>query len=114
MNDETLKELLLILKAIASNNPPGWQRPLKSYHHFDWSRIGATVVSQDQHGTTKVAWCGHIYTRRAGENKKFGAAIWFSRAVGGEDETNYLRLITFKDSAEAEPLPEYIAKVVLK
>jgi len=110
MNDETLKELLSILKAIASCQPPNWQRPLKHYAKFDWAKIGATTVSSDSHGATKVVWCGHIYTRRSGENKKFGAAIWFSRAngKGDDDETSYLKLISFKDTAEAEPLPDYV------
>ena len=112
MNEEILKELAMLLKVVASQNPPNWQRSLKSYSTFDWSKIGGTVVSQDRHGATKVVWCGHIYTRRSGENKKFGAAIWFSRANGKSegDETNYLKLITFKDSAEAEPLPDYVAQ----
>ncbi len=112
MNEEILKELAMLLKVVASQNPPNWQRSLKSYSTFDWSKIGGTVVSQDRHGATKVVWCGHIYTRRSGENKKFGAAIWFSRANGKSegDETNYLKLITFKDSAEAGPLPDYVAQ----
>lgn len=110
MNDE----ILLLLKVLASQNPPNWQRSLKAYRAFDWSKIGATVVSSDRHGATRVSWCGHVYTRRAGENKKFGAAIWFSRANGkGEgDETTYLKLITFKDGADAEPLPEYVARAI--
>jgi hypothetical protein len=112
MNDETLKELLLVLKALASNTPPNWQRPLKAYKDFDWSQIGATVLNQDQHGVTKVVWCGHVYTRRSGTNSRFGAAIWFSRAngKGDGDETNYLKLITFKDSSDAEPLPDYVVQ----
>lgn len=112
MNDDTLKELLIAMKVLAGNNPPNWQRPLKNYKDFDWSKIGATPLSQDEHGVTKVVWCGHVYTRRSGENRKFGAAIWFSRANGkGEgDETSYLKLITFKDSAEAESLPDYVVR----
>jgi hypothetical protein len=111
---ENMDELLLVLKAIASQNPPNWQRPLKAYINFDWSKIGATVLSSDAHGATKVVWCGHIYTRRSGENKKFGAAIWFSRAGGkGEgDETNYLKLISFKDGADAESLPDYVVRAL--
>lgn len=104
----------LLLRAIASQTPPSWQRPLKDYTKFDWSKIAATVVSSDAHGATKVSWCGHIYTRRSGENKKFGAAIWFSRPNGkGEgDETNYLKLITFKNTANAEPLPDYVVQAL--
>jgi hypothetical protein len=111
---ENLDELLLALKAIASQTPPNWQRPLKAYPNFDWSKIGATIVNSDNYGATKVAWFGHIYTRRSGENKKFGAAIWFSRANGKSEgeETNYLKLISFKDSAEAEPLPDYVIRAM--
>jgi DdrB-like protein len=77
---ENTESIQMLLRAIASHNPPSWQRPLKDYSQFDWTKIGATVVSSDAYGATKVSWCGHLYTRRSGENKKFGAAIWFSRA----------------------------------
>lgn len=111
MNEEMTRELLATLKAIAGSNPPGWQRPLKTYSQFDWSKIGATVISRDNFGATAVSWCGHIYTRRSGENRKFGAAIWFSRPNGTDEsgETAYARLITFKQLPKAEPLPEYVA-----
>lgn len=115
MTDETLKEILPLLKAIAASRPPNWQRPLRLYKTFDWTKIGATVTNKYQHGATHVAWCGHTYTRRSGENKKYGAAIWFSRASGkGEDgETSYLRLITFRDSdSEAEALPDYVVRAL--
>lgn len=104
-----------MMKAVASTNPPNWQRPLKAYKSFDWSKIGATVLAADRHGATKVAWCGHTYIRRAGENKKFGVAIWFSRGNGrGEDgEASYVRLITFKTGeAQAEPLPDYVVRAL--
>jgi DdrB-like protein len=111
---ENNENIQLLLRVIASQNPPNWQRPLKDYPKFDWSKMGATVVSSDAHGATKVSWCGHVYLRRSGENKKFGAAIWFSRSNGkGEgEETHYLKLITFKDSANAEPLPSYVAEAL--
>jgi len=110
-----LTEILPLLKAIAASHPPNWQHPLKAYPSFDWSKIGAIVVSKDAIGATQVAWCGHLYTRRAGENKKFGAAIWFSRVNGkGEgDETSYAKLITFKKAAaQAEPLPDYVVQAL--
>jgi hypothetical protein len=111
---DNTENLHLLLRAIASHTPPSWQRPLKDYNNFDWSKIGATVVSTDNYGATKVSWCGHIYTRRSGENRKFGAAIWFSRSNGKSegDETNYLKLITFKNSANAEPLPDYVIQAL--
>jgi hypothetical protein len=114
MTDE-LKELLPFLKAIAAANPPNWQRPLKQYKTFDWSKIGAVVTNQDQVGATHVIWCGHTYVRRSGENKKYGAAIWFSRGNGkGEDgEAAYVRLITFRDNeSKVEPLPDYVIRAL--
>jgi hypothetical protein len=97
---------------VMPQEPPNWQRPLQAYDDFDWAKIGATAVSTDLHGATKVVWCGHVYTRRSGENRKFGAAIWFSRPNGkGEgDDLTYLKLITFKDTADAEPLPDYVVQ----
>jgi DdrB-like protein len=110
---EENEDLQLLLRVIASQNPPNWQRPLKDYNNFNWAKIGATVVSTDTHGATKVVWCGHIYTRRSGENKKFGAAIWFSRPNGKDgDETNYLKLISFKNLAPAETLPDYVVQAL--
>jgi hypothetical protein len=109
------QETIILLKAIAASNPPNWQRPLRAYKTFDWSKLGATVLSSDQHGATQISWCGHVYSRRAGENKKFGAAIWFSRGNGrGEDgEASYVRLITFKNSeVRVEPLPDYVARAL--
>ncbi len=112
MNEETAAQLLIVLKAIAGSNPPAWQRPLRAYSGFDWAKIGAGVIERDDNGATKVLWCGHIYTRRSGENRKYGAAIWFSRATGKneDDENTYVKLITFKDSAPAEPLPDYVSR----
>ena len=108
-----LEPLRVALMAIAAANPPNWRRPLAAYRNGWVAQINGSVVSSDAHGPTVVAWMGHCYTRRAGENKKFGAAIWFSRSVGKNEagETNYVRLITFSDGATptAEPLPSYVA-----
>jgi DdrB-like protein len=114
MKETTAQQILLLLKVIAADKPPAWSRPIKAYKNFDWAKIGATITDTDSHGATKVVWCGHIYTRRSGDNRKFGAAIWFSRSNGkGEaDEATYARLITFKDSAQAEPLPDFVAKAI--
>lgn len=107
-----LKTVEAAAMAIASVNPPNWRRPLAAYSN-DWVQgLGAIEVSRDQHGPSVVYWMGHYYTRRAGENKKFGTAIWFSRSMGKNEagETNYARLITFADGATptAEPLPSYV------
>ena len=104
--------------AIASTNPPNWRRPLSAYSGPWVAAIGAVAVSSDSHGPSVVYWMGHHYTRRAGENKKFGTAIWFSRSMGKNEagETNYARLITFADGATptAEPLPDYVAQALAK
>jgi hypothetical protein len=91
--------------ALSSNPAPNYQRPLYEYPHFDWTSIGATILKEDRDGATAVEWNGQVFTRRSPSNK-FGAAVWFSRCVGKDSEGNnrYARLITFKDSSEAEPI----------
>jgi len=97
------------LEAIAAQQPPDWQLPLKVYK-ADWpSRISATVLAKDADGVTQVIWSGHIYTRRTGSNAQYGAAIWFSRKLDAE---NYGRLITFQDAAPAQDLPEYVSRAL--
>lgn len=102
----------IYLKAIASSNPPNWTKQLSQYKSNWPEAIDATVIDSDQDGPTVVAWAGHAYIRRSSENKKYGAAIWFSRADGRDEsgEANYVRLITFREKAvpRAEPLPEYV------
>lgn len=84
---------------------PDYRRTLAEYPTFDWSSIGAEVVSVDQDGPTCVFCDGSQWTRRSPQNK-FGEAIWFSRSAGHDDEGEviYLRLITFKAPAEVDPL----------
>jgi hypothetical protein len=114
----SLEPLRVALMAIASTQPPNWRRPLAAYKNGWVAQIGASEIARDDHGPTVVAWMGHCYVRRAGENKKFGTAIWFSRSMGKNEagETNYARLITFADGATptAEPLPEYVAQALAK
>ncbi|HEY9646853.1 MAG TPA: single-stranded DNA-binding protein [Chroococcidiopsis sp.] len=109
---------MALLKAIASTNPPNWQFPIKFYSKFKWERIGATIYATDQDGVSAVLWAGHVYIRRSGENKRYGAAIWFSRGAGKDDdgETNYVRLCTFRNGGEvsAEPLPDYVKRELTK
>jgi hypothetical protein len=109
-----VQRLEAVVRAIASQHPPAWKRPLKAYKNGWVEAIGATAIASDQHGPTVVAWCGHTYTRRSGQNKTYGAAIWFSRVTGKDATGNneYVRLITFAADAEAEAdtLPEYVAE----
>jgi hypothetical protein len=113
---EALKRIETAQLAIASQHPPNWRRPLASYTNGWPQAINAFVVAEDNLGPTVVSWMGHIYTRRCGENKKYGAAIWFSRSTGkGENgEIDYARLITFADDAkpQAEPMPEYVVRAL--
>ena len=113
---ESMKRIETAQLAIASQHPPNWKRPLASYQNGWPDAINAFVVANDEWGPTAVSWMGHIYTRRCGENKKYGAAIWFSRSTGkGEDgEVGYARLITFSDDAkpEASTMPEYVCNAL--
>jgi hypothetical protein len=109
-------EVAAAMKAIAASNPPNWIRSLKSYRNGWVAAIGANVIDKDEFGPTVVSWCGHTYVRRCGENKKYGAAIWFSRPAGKSEagEVTYVRLITFKKDImpKAEPLPDYIKQAL--
>lgn len=110
-----VKTLCNRLDAIASQHPPDWKLPLAYYKALWCERIGATVIDGDEHGPSQVMWSGHIYTRRAGSGK-YGVAIWFSRSIGKDDngETEYGRLITFKDQAPAEPLEHGVVDALSK
>ena len=112
----TLKSIELALMATAAANPPNWKRPLSAYKNGWVKAIGAFEVAKDQHGPTKVFWMGHHYTRRSGQNKTYGAAIWFSRATGKDAAGNneYARLITFAADADADAddLPPYVIKAL--
>lgn len=91
--------------AISSNPAPNYQRSLSDYPGFDWLSIGATALKEDNDGVTAVEWNGQVFTRRS-PNNKFDAAIWFSRCVGKDADGNnkYVRLISFKAAADAEPI----------
>lgn len=84
---------------------PNYRYPLRAYSRFDWAQLDAEVLQSDQHGATVVLANGYQWTRRNGGGK-FGPAVWFSRADGVDDSgaARYLRLVTFKDSAEPEAL----------
>lgn len=95
---------------------PDMRRPISEFSHFDWASIGASVVSSDNDGPTHVEYGGTLWTRRSPQNK-FGAAIWFSRASGGKDadgNVKYLRLITFQEIHDADPIGKKAAELVHK
>lgn len=86
---------------------PNYRKPYDDFKAFEWATIGAVITNKDGDGVSAVEWNGYDFTRRAGVGK-YGKAIWFSRPTGKDAEGNnlYVRLITFKDYTEAEPLPK--------
>jgi hypothetical protein len=99
--------------AAESSETPDLEYPLSVYAGFDWTSIGAQLVSEDQDGATVVRWRGQLFKRRSPDNK-FGKAIWFSRTTGkAEDGTPlYERLISFREISEPDPLPSKVAAKV--
>lgn len=103
---ERIAAALEKLAAAVGSSEPNIQRELSEYPTFDWKSIGAEIVSHDADGPTRVRKDGFIWIRRSPDNK-FGPTIWFSRTDGKDDvgETNYLRLITFREWPDPDPLP---------
>lgn len=100
--------------AVDTASAPNYVRPLADFADFDWESIGAHVTEADEYGPSAVEWNEFTYTRRSPENK-FGEAIWFSRCVGKDANTGqnkYVRLITFKNQMEAEPVSRKAQKAI--
>jgi hypothetical protein len=99
--------------AVSSNPAPNYQRPLSEYPTFDWSSIGAIVLNRDDDGVTAVEWNGQVFTRRSPSNK-FADAVWFSRHLGQDSDSNkrYARLISFKALSDAEPIAAKAKKAI--
>lgn len=112
---DLLTEIRDLLTAQTADLSPNYRYELGDYAGFDWASIGASIANHDGHGTTAVRWNHHVWTRRSGEGK-FGKAIWFSRPNGKDEsgDNKYLRLITFKDTEPAEPLPRSLAPATRK
>jgi hypothetical protein len=87
--------------------------PISEFKTYDWARIGATVISSDEVGADTVLAGDREYIRRSPENK-YGAAIWFSRYVGLDDQgqKQYERLITFKQPPEPNPLSRSAERLI--
>jgi hypothetical protein len=70
------------------------------------------VEYTDNDGAAVVSWRGNQFLRRSAQNK-FKPAIWFSRAIGKDEngENRYERLISFKQMAEVEPLPDKVRRL---
>jgi hypothetical protein len=105
-----LAEISAALQASGDDGGPNFYRPLDEYPAFDWTSIGAAVVSEDRCGATVVRYQGREYKRRS--HPKYGTQVWFSRGAGRDEEGNvsYVRLVTFaEDDGTVEELPEKIA-----
>ena len=108
-----LERIAIAVEQIASATlaAPSYRHSLADFRQFDWPGIGAHAIDRDDYGVTAVQWNGHLWTRRSNDGK-FGLAIWFSRPDGKDEngDAQYLRLITFKDLAQAEPIPTAVAR----
>lgn len=106
-----LERLVALIEA--RSPAPGYVRDLTEFSTFDWSEINATVIQTDPDGPAVISWRGHRYIRRSPSNK-FDPAIWFSRAVGKDDDgsNRYERLITFRELGEPEPLPTKVKRSI--
>lgn len=125
MNNDEFSMLMTVLLRIADaldrmappvQKAPNYQYPIEAFPDFDWGSIGATVEQSDSSGAGLVIWGGQIWTRRSPSNR-YGAAIWFSRAVGKNDDGSilYERLITFKPrNTEVEPISHKTATLLNK
>lgn len=94
---------------------PNYTRPIEAFSGFDWASINARVIKADPDGPTHVEWGGETWTRRSPVNK-FGPSIWYSRAQGKDDDGNviYLRLITFKEFKDSDPLAPGVEKLLTR
>ena len=99
--------------ALSANPAPNYQRPLNEFPNFDWLSVGATILKQDVDGVSAVEWNDQTFVRRSPSNK-FDAAVWFSRCIGKDSDGNnkYVRLITFKDAGDSEPIGAKAKKAI--
>ena len=108
---ESMQRIAIALELmIPPQTAPNYQFALDKFTTFDWESIGAVVADRDSDGASAILWRKNIYVRRSPSNK-FGAAIWFSRCTGRDENgaNIYERLITFKAMSDAELLPERVA-----
>ena len=104
-----LEKIASALTRLVPDIAPNYQFPLESFKTFDWSIIDAEVVKFDQYSAAIVRWNGKEFLRRSPSNK-YGAAVWFSRCTGKNDDgsNQYEKLITFKPTSDrnVEPISE--------
>lgn len=99
-----IKTLLQTLVQFNAPQSPNYRYPLAAYQNFEWSSIGANVISRDRHGVTAVNWGGYTWKRRSDNSKKRGKAVWFSRPLADAENQDYACLVRFSDLAQVEPM----------
>jgi hypothetical protein len=113
-----LERIAVALERLANDGKPvapNLTKSMESFWGFDWASIGAEIIREDHDGPTHVQHNGLLYTRRSPTNK-YGSAIWYSAPAGKDADGNveYVRLITFKDFSDADPLPRKLEKPAAK
>ena len=108
-----IADALEVMALAAAPKSPNYLRTLDEFAGFDWEAIGAEVLAIDEFGVGQVKWGGYIWTRRAPENK-YTDAVWFSRPDGKNEEgsNRYVRLITFKNPTQAEPVSRKVERAI--
>lgn len=84
---------------------------LADYWGFDYSVIGIEVVESDVYGPSILRYDGMEYTRRSSSNKNYAPGVWYSRAIGKDEESKmqYETLIKFGSTkSQAEDLPQHV------
>ena len=108
-----IADALDVIARAGAPQEPNYIKPIGEYTGFDWSTIGATVVSSDRDGPTHLEYGGFVWTRRSPSNK-YNPAVWYSRANGkdADGNTQYLKLITFREITGADPIPDKVAAAI--
>lgn len=109
-----LNRIAIALETAQPEKPaPNYKFSIEKYQSFDWESIGCKVLEWDNDGATLIEWNGHQYKRRSPENK-FAPAIWFSRAIGKNEDGSiqYEKLITFKEEEAPEPISRKVEKAL--
>jgi len=106
MTDQQFERFLELLGAMVTKldelkpitpPPTNLQFAIEDYPNFDFAKYGIAVLKSDQDGPTVIESAGRVYRRRCPSNK-YGAAIWYSRGLGRDEDgetSGYECLIKF-------------------
>jgi hypothetical protein len=103
----------LVQAQAAAAPPKTFTYPIDRFKGFDFGALGIEVIERDSQGeAARLAYQGDLYTRRSPENK-FAPVIYFSKAVGKNDEgvNLYQRLIEFKTFSDVEQISPKAARL---